>query len=81
MPILYFTDILNISCVSDYKDADDALKYGSTISAPRFLEGFFARIVYVVDTNGKIIYKEVVSEITNEPKYGNIIKAVNGLTN
>lgn len=72
--------IKNVSTVSDYKDANHALRYGTTISAPAFLEGFFGRVVYVVNTDGKITYKEVVSEITDEPNYDKIIKAVNSLS-
>lgn len=72
--------IKNVSTVSDYKDANNALRYGSTISAPVFLEGFFGRVVYVVNTDGEVTYKEVVSEITDEPDYAKIIKAVNSLT-
>jgi len=72
--------ITNVSTVSDYKDANHALRYGATISAPSFLEGFFGRVVYVVDTNGKITYKEIVPKIDSEPNYDTIIKAVNALT-
>ena len=72
--------INNINTVSDYKDANNALRYGATISAPVFLEGFFGRLVYVINTDGKITYKEVVSEITDEPDYDKVIKAVNSLT-
>ena len=72
--------ITNVRTVSDYKDANYALRYGTTISSPVFLEGFFARVVYVVNIDGKIIYKEVVSEITEEPDYDKVIKTVNSLT-
>jgi len=72
--------IKNVNTVSDYKDANHALRYGTTISAPAYLEGFFGRVVYVVDTDGTITYKEVVAEITNEPNYDSVIKAVNSLT-
>jgi len=72
--------IKNIITLSDYKDANNALRYGATISAPVFLEGFFGRVVYIVDTEGKVVYKEIVPEISNEPNYENIIKAVNSLT-
>jgi thiol peroxidase len=72
--------ITNVITLSDYKDENSALRYGATISAPVFLEGFFGRVVYVVDTNGKIVYKEVVSEIASEPDYEKIIKVVDGLT-
>ncbi len=56
--------IKNVITLSDYKDANNVLRYGATISAPVFLEGFFGRVVYVVDTNGKVTYKEVVKEIS-----------------
>ena len=72
--------IKNIITLSDYKDANNVLRYGATISSPVFLEGFFGRVVYVVDTNGKVTYKEVVPELSNEPNYENIINAVNSLT-
>jgi thiol peroxidase len=72
--------IKNIITLSDYKDANNVLRYGATISSPIFLEGFFGRVVYVVDTNGKVTYKEVVPELSDEPNYENIINAVNRLT-
>ncbi|WP_373028491.1 thiol peroxidase [Sulfurovum sp.] len=72
--------IKNIMTLSDYKDANNVLRYGATISSPIYLEGFFGRVVYVVDTNGEVTYKEVVQELSNEPNYENIIKAVNRLT-
>ncbi|VAY87040.1 Thiol peroxidase, Tpx-type [hydrothermal vent metagenome] len=68
--------ITNIYTVSDYKDANNALRYGATISAPSFLEGFFGRVVYIVDTKGKIAYVQVVKEITKEPNYKEIINAL-----
>ena len=73
-------NIKNVVTLSDYKDANHALRYGATISAPAFLEGFFSRVVYVVDTNGKVAYKEVVKEITDEPNYNEVIRAVNRLS-
>lgn len=72
--------IKNVNTVSDYKDANHALRYGTTISSPPYLEGFFARVVYIVNTDGKITYKEVVRDISHEPNYDRIIKAVNSLT-
>ena len=73
-------NIKNVITLSDYKDANNVLRYGTTISSPPFLEGFFGRVVYVVDTNGKITYSEVVQEITNEPDYDKVIQAVNSLS-
>jgi thiol peroxidase len=73
--------VKNITTLSDYKDANNALRYGTTISSPVFLEGFFSRVVYIVDVNGKIVYKEVVKELSEEPDYDEIISAVNRLKN
>jgi thiol peroxidase len=72
-------NIKNIMTVSDYKDVNNALRYGATISAPAMLEGLFARVIYIVDTQGKIAYTQVVKEITNEPDYDAIIKALKGI--
>ncbi len=72
--------IKNIMTLSDYKDANNVLRYGATISSPIYLEGFFGRVVYVVNTNGEVTYKEVVPELSDEPNYENIINAVNRLT-
>jgi thiol peroxidase len=72
--------IQNVMTLSDYKDANNALRYGATISAPVFLEGFFGRVVYVVDKNGKVAYKEVVKELSEEPNYNEVIRAVNRLS-
>ena len=68
--------INGIRTVSDYKNANNALRYGATISAPVFLEGLFGRVIYIVDTEGKIAYVEIVNEISMEPDYK---KAMNAL--
>jgi peroxiredoxin len=46
--------VKNINTLSDYKGASNARKYGSVIASPKFLEEFFARTVYIVDTKGKL---------------------------
>jgi hypothetical protein len=35
-------------------------------ASPKFLEEFFARTVYIVDTKGKIAYKQVIAHIEKE---------------
>ena len=72
-------NIKNVNTVSDYNHVNNVRRYGATITAPVFLEGFFGRLVYVVNTDGKITYKEVVNEITHEPDYDKVIKAVENL--
>lgn len=69
-------DIKNVQTVSDYKNANNAKRYGTTISAPVFLEGFFGRVVYIVDTEGKIAYVQVVQEIADEPDYAAVMRVI-----
>lgn len=71
--------ITNVITVSDYKDENRALRYGTTITSPSFLEGFFGRVVYVIDRNGVVTYKEVVPEITHEPDYDKLLKAIDNV--
>lgn len=40
---------------------------------------FLARAVFVIDKEGKVAYKEVVEEITNEPDYDAALKALKSL--
>ncbi|CAC9533732.1 Thiol peroxidase, Tpx-type (EC 1.11.1.15) [uncultured Gammaproteobacteria bacterium] len=72
-------DIKNINTLSDYKGASNARKYGSVIVSPKFLEGFFARTVYIVNTKGKIAYKQVIGHIEKEPNYKDILAALKGI--
>jgi len=69
-------NIKNVQTVSDYKDANNAKRYGTTISAPAFLEGFFGRVVYIIDTKGKIAYVQVVKEIADEPNYEEVMQVL-----
>lgn len=49
-------------------------KYGVRI-ADGPMKGLFARSVVVLDEDGKVVYTELVPEITNEPDYKAAIKA------
>ncbi|GAB6072733.1 hypothetical protein JCM14244_11100 [Venenivibrio stagnispumantis] len=40
------------------------------------LAGIIARAIFVVDKNGKIVYKQIVPEITEEPNYEEVLNAV-----
>ncbi|AYQ57700.1 hypothetical protein THERMOT_1614 [Bathymodiolus thermophilus thioautotrophic gill symbiont] len=70
------SDVKNVNTLSDYKGASNAKKYGSVIASPKFLEKFFARTVYIVDTKGKVAYKQVVAHIEKEPNYKDILAAL-----
>lgn len=40
------------------------------------MKGLYARAVVVVDPNGKVVYKQLVPEISNEPDYEAVLKFV-----
>ncbi|HID79339.1 MAG TPA: thiol peroxidase [Aquificales bacterium] len=69
--------IANITVASDFRYRDME-KFGVLI-AEGVLKGLLARAVFVVDTEGKIAYKQLVPEITNEPNYDEIIQALKKL--
>lgn len=52
-------------------------KYGAAITDSP-LQGLLTRAVVVVDEAGKVVYSELVPEITDEPNYEAAIKAVKG---
>lgn len=64
-----------IQTLSDYRNATFGEAYGVLIKDLRLL----ARAIFVVDSNGVLQYKQIVSEITNEPNYEEVIEAVKKL--
>lgn len=63
---------------STFRDSGDfGSKYGVSITDSP-LKGLLTRAIVVVDTGGKVVYNELVSEITDEPDYATAIKAVKG---
>jgi thiol peroxidase len=69
--------IANITTASDfrYKDME---KFGVLIGEGA-LKGLTARSVFIIDKDGKIVYKQLVPEITNEPDYQSVLKALDDL--
>ena len=58
----------NVVALSDFREHEFGKNYGLLIqNGP--LRGLLARAVFVIDKQGKIVYQEVVSELTNEPDY------------
>lgn len=58
----------NVVPASVFRNASFAKDYGVLmLDGP--LKGLLARSVVVIDTNGKVVYTELVPEITNEPNY------------
>ena len=50
---------------SDYKDHQFGTDFGVTIDELKLL----TRAVFVLDAEGKVAYKEIVAEVTEEPDY------------
>jgi thiol peroxidase len=65
----------NVVTLSDHRDADFGNKYGVLMKGFRLL----ARAIFVTDKEGVIRYIQVVPEITTEPDYDAVIKAVKEL--
>ena len=64
-----------VSALSDFRAKAFGEAYGVVLAGSP-LEGLLTRAVFVVDPNGKIVYKEIVSEVTNEPNYDAALAAV-----
>ena len=60
-----------LETLSDYKELSFGHAYGVVIKELRLL----ARTVWVINREGRIIYKEIVPEVTTEPNYENILQA------
>lgn len=60
--------IENIAVGSDFRNKDFANTYGILIKDGA-LEGLSARAVFAINKDGKVIYKEIVPEVTTEPDY------------
>lgn len=63
--------IENIQVLSDHRDLSFGKAYGVVIRELRLL----ARSIFVVDSSGKVTYKEIVQEVTNHPNYEAAIAA------
>ena len=64
--------IKNVSTLSDHAQMALADALGIHVKELRL----FARTVFVVDSSGKIVYREIVPEITSEPNYEAALTAV-----
>lgn len=65
-------NIERIQVLSDYQERDFGQKFGVLIKELQLL----ARSVWIVDKGGVIRYKQIVSELTNEPDYDAALKAL-----
>ncbi len=66
--------ISNIIVASDFRNKDFSYNYG-TLIADGVLAGISARVIFVIDENGVVSYKQIVPEITAEPNYDEALEA------
>lgn len=60
--------ITNVITLSGFRDSAFGKAYGVDIlDGP--MEGLYARSIVIIDVNGKVIYSQLVPEITTEPDY------------
>jgi len=67
--------IENVQTLSDHRDAAFGTAYGVLIKELRLL----ARAVFVVDRDGDVQYVQIVPEVTQEPDYEDVLRAVREL--
>lgn len=58
-------DVKSMKVGSDYQTGDFGRAWGVMIDELQLL----ARAVYVLDSHGKVVYSEIVPEVTSEPNY------------
>ena len=67
-------NISNVTVASDFRYRDME-KYGVLIGEG-VLKGLLARAVFIVNKEGKVVYKQLVPEITSEPNYEEVLNKV-----
>ena len=65
-------DIKNMRTASDYKDRNFGNNWGMLIEELKLL----ARGVFVLDSNGNVVYAQTCSEVTDEPDYASALDAL-----
>jgi thioredoxin-dependent peroxiredoxin len=68
-------DVKAMKVGSDYQDGNFGQNFGLMIDELKLL----ARAVYVLDATGKVAYKQIVSEVANEPDYAPAMAALKAL--
>jgi len=66
--------IENLAVLSDFRDKVFSTAYG-TLIAEGALRGLSARVVFVVNKEGVVTYKEITEDITVEPNYEAALEA------
>lgn len=71
--------IANLTVGSDFRNKDFVNAYG-VLLADGPLAGLSARAIFIVDKKGKIAYKDICEEITEEPNYEAALSALKETT-
>jgi len=71
--------IENLTVASDFRNKDFGKAYGMLI-ADGPLAGVLARGIFVIGKDGKVAYKQLVPEITEEPNYDEALEAAKAAT-
>jgi thioredoxin-dependent peroxiredoxin len=67
--------ITNVITLSGFRDEKFGKKYG-VLMTDGPLAGLYARSIVAIDETGKVLYTQLVPDITQEPDYDNALKAV-----
>ncbi|WP_318640355.1 thiol peroxidase [Flavobacterium ardleyense] len=67
--------IENVTNLSDFREGQFGKDYNVTI-ADGPMQGLHSRAIVIINSNGKVIYTEQVSEIADEPNYDAAIAAL-----
>jgi thiol peroxidase len=68
-------NIKNVEMLSAFRNSDFGKTYGLEITNTA-VKGLLARAVIIVDSDRKVVYSELVSEITNKPNYESCLDAM-----
>lgn len=71
--------IENLKVGSDFRAKAFAKSYG-VLQANGALAGLTVRAIFIINVSGKISYKQIVPEITNEPNYDEVLNAIKDAT-
>jgi len=67
--------ITNVITLSGFRDHEFGKAYGvDIIDGP--MRGLYARAIVIIDENGKVIYNQLIPEISQEPDYDSALAAV-----
>ncbi|MDD4889649.1 MAG: thiol peroxidase [Phycisphaerae bacterium] len=68
-------DVHTVITTSDYRSGDFGRKYGVRIKELNLL----ARAVFVIARNGKLMYQQLVPEVSSEPNYDQVLDVARAL--